>query len=77
MERRVGYVQCRELRTTIYVYVPACSSRSLRNAPLVLANPVVSGSGSNPSNVDPAQPDKTASHFSRIGVLSLNEEAVL
>jgi hypothetical protein len=75
MERRVGRVQCRELRTAIYV--PGCGSRPLRNTPLVLANAVVSGAGSNPSNVDPAQPDKTASHFSRIGVLSLNEEAVL
>ena len=44
MERRVGCVQCPELRTT--VYVPAGSSRSHRNAPPVLANPVVSGSGS-------------------------------
>jgi hypothetical protein len=36
IERRVGCVQCRKLRTTIYV--PACSSHSLRIAPPALAN---------------------------------------
>jgi hypothetical protein len=36
IERRVGCVQCRELRTTIYV--PACSSHSFRIAPPALSN---------------------------------------